>query len=254
MLAALGASAVGATTVVAAQQGQGGEQPIQEYRLGGRVAGWQGQRPEEIAGQTNPTLSLQAGQMYAMTWENLDGVPHNFAFQDSEGNNLPVILPEAAGATGENATAQQNATGGDGNQTGDDAGEVKIRILPGESPLEDVAIGGPDVNQTDSNATAGNRTRGNVTGAQMGTETDTPVNNTTDGMAANQTATEDGQLPPNAISKTDTVSEQGATQSFRFVAVEEMATYICPIHPTTMVGDVQIPQREEEETRTPSGI
>ncbi|MFC7080325.1 plastocyanin/azurin family copper-binding protein [Halorussus caseinilyticus] len=60
-------------------------QERQEFRLGGEVAGWQGRAPSEIEGQTNPTLQLEEGQEYAITWENLDGLPHNVAILNREG-------------------------------------------------------------------------------------------------------------------------------------------------------------------------
>ncbi|MCU4800329.1 PQQ-dependent sugar dehydrogenase [Halobacteria archaeon HArc-gm2] len=39
---------------------------------------------------------------------------------------------------------------------------------------------------------------------------------------------------------TEIVDEQGATLSLTFTATEEMAQYICTIHPSSMVGDIQI--------------
>ena len=36
--------------------------PAESYVLGGEQSGWQGREPEAIAGETNPTLSLQAGR------------------------------------------------------------------------------------------------------------------------------------------------------------------------------------------------
>jgi PGF-CTERM protein len=44
----------------------------------------------------------------------------------------------------------------------------------------------------------------------------------------------------NNIEATPTITEQGATQTLSFTATEEMATYICEVHPTTMVGDVSV--------------
>ncbi len=39
---------------------------------------------------------------------------------------------------------------------------------------------------------------------------------------------------------TEITNEEGATLSFTFTASEEMAQYVCTVHPTTMVGDVEI--------------
>ncbi|WP_135366541.1 PQQ-dependent sugar dehydrogenase [Halosimplex halophilum] len=99
------------------------------YEFGGEVAGWQGQSPDEIADETNPTLELQAGTEYEITWENLDGQPHDFVIRDENGEEL---------------------------------------------------VG------------------------------------------------------------TDVFSEEGETHSFTFTASEEMAEYICTVHPTSMVGDIEV--------------
>lgn len=60
----------------------------QEYVLGGRVSGWQGAAPDSIDGTVNPTLNLSAGQLYAITWVNLDGVPHNVAITNADGETV----------------------------------------------------------------------------------------------------------------------------------------------------------------------
>lgn len=42
------------------------------------------------------------------------------------------------------------------------------------------------------------------------------------------------------LAGTDLVQEQGATASFTFTATPEMTQYICTVHPTTMVGDIEV--------------
>jgi hypothetical protein len=59
--------------VTAAQRREGFQETTVE--LPGRVDGWQGQSPDEIAGKTNPTLQTVAGQTYTVTWESGDGEP-----------------------------------------------------------------------------------------------------------------------------------------------------------------------------------
>jgi plastocyanin len=98
-------------------------------RFGGRVQGWQGEAPQQLKGKKNPTLSLQPGKKYKVVWKNLDGQPHDFTIQDSNGNT---------------------------------------------------------------------------------------------------------------IKKTPIVSQQGATRSLTFTATKKMAQYICTVHPTTMVGKMQV--------------
>ncbi|AGN01038.1 blue copper domain protein [Salinarchaeum sp. Harcht-Bsk1] len=95
------ATALGALGGVPAASGQedddgeddgeaGGEpiDPAETIVLGGITEGWEGREPEAIAGATNPTLQLVAGETYELTWINVDGLPHNIAFLDADGNAL----------------------------------------------------------------------------------------------------------------------------------------------------------------------
>jgi len=67
---------------------------------------------------------------------------------------------------------------------------------------------------------------GNVTGVSAGNES-----------ASNQTGGDaDGEL----VAQTEIISEEGAVQAVQFTASAEMASYICLVHPNTMVGDVEV--------------
>ncbi|WP_226010860.1 PQQ-dependent sugar dehydrogenase [Halomicrobium salinisoli] len=44
----------------------------------------------------------------------------------------------------------------------------------------------------------------------------------------------------NDLVGTEITEEEGATLSFTFTASEEMAQYICTVHPTTMIGDIEM--------------
>jgi hypothetical protein len=58
-----------------------------DIRLDGQInPGWVGKKPEGISGDTNPTLSLEAGEDYVLAWTNKDGGSHNFAIYDVAGN------------------------------------------------------------------------------------------------------------------------------------------------------------------------
>lgn len=174
-LAVTGGAFVGLSAVSAVSTAQQTPQPMESFRFGGEVQAWQGRSPQSISGQENPTLQLQTGRVYEVTWENLDGQPHNFALQNSDGQNLAVIFPDVQTNTGSGGgTPTTTQGGGGGNQGG------------------------------------GNQGSGQV------------------------------QPPQDAIEVTDTVSQQGATQTLRFVATQDVARYICVIHPTTMVGQVNL--------------
>ncbi|WP_238398139.1 cupredoxin domain-containing protein [Halorussus salinus] len=49
----------------------------------------------------------------------------------------------------------------------------------------------------------------------------------------------------NAIVESELVSEEGATASVTFTATPAMTTYICTVHPTTMVGDLTVTGQAE---------
>ena len=120
--------ATAATGTLVGVGGLAGAQSRPEtIRLGGDIGGWRGRTPDAIAGETNPTLELKTETTYRITWENVDGQPHNVALLDNEGNTLQ---------------------------------------------------------------------------------------------------------------RTDIISEKGATQTFEFTAREEMAEYLCEVHPTSMRGSV----------------
>jgi hypothetical protein len=73
-------------------------------------------------------------------------------------------------------------------------------------------------------------------------ETIDPENVTVDNeTAANVTTVPEEDL----IDLTETVGEEGAVQGVRFTATEEMAEYICEVHPNTMVGDIELADGED---------
>lgn len=74
----------------------------QQYYLGGVVPGWQGIAPESIDEAVNPTLNLTGGQLYAITWVNVDGAPHNVVIENAQGNDIaatPIVSEEGATQT-----------------------------------------------------------------------------------------------------------------------------------------------------------
>ncbi|WP_166035620.1 PQQ-dependent sugar dehydrogenase [Halorussus pelagicus] len=95
-------TAVGLGPVVTAGQER------QEYRFGGEVAGWQGRSPSQIGGTTNPTLELSEGEEYAFTWQNVDGLPHNVAILNGEGE--AIERTEIISERGATQTLQFTAT------------------------------------------------------------------------------------------------------------------------------------------------
>ena len=95
------AGATGALAGLARATGVGRAQAA-EIALDGDTAGWVGRAPQSIAGQTNPTLSLEPGRTYRVTWTNADGAPHNLVVADADGNRLAgteIVSEEGATRT-----------------------------------------------------------------------------------------------------------------------------------------------------------
>ncbi|THE65650.1 plastocyanin [Salinadaptatus halalkaliphilus] len=56
----------------------------------------------------------------------------------------------------------------------------------------------------------------------------------------------------NIIERTEIVREAGETQTLEFEATEEMDSYVCEVHPGTMVGRIQVEDPEEEPPEEPA--
>ena len=132
-------TAAGTLAGIGGLTGAAAQSDAEQIALDGTTGGWIGRAPDRIDGATNPTLHLEAGTDYRITWTNTDGAPHN------------------------------------------------IEIL--------------DANE-------------------------------------------------NVLEKTEVITEKGATQTLEFTATEEMATYLCRRHPTTMIGDISFEAPTETSTNT----
>lgn len=51
----------------------------------GESDGWEGESPDEIDGEVNPTLILEEGEEYTIGWEEGDGSNHNIEIRDDGG-------------------------------------------------------------------------------------------------------------------------------------------------------------------------
>lgn len=75
----------GATGAVVGLGGVSMAQQGADFQLEGVTSGWVGQAPDEIEGETNPTLDVVAGEEYVVEWTNGDGAGHNFAIENDAG-------------------------------------------------------------------------------------------------------------------------------------------------------------------------
>ncbi|MFC7230367.1 PQQ-dependent sugar dehydrogenase [Saliphagus sp. GCM10025308] len=100
--------------------------------LGGNTSGWEGRSPTDIEGETNPTLTLEAGQTYSITWENVDGLPHDIIILDADGND--IVGTEIMSEQGETQTLEFEAT--------EEMAEYYCSVHPG-TMRGDIQIGEP---------------------------------------------------------------------------------------------------------------
>ena len=77
-----------------------------EIELGGETQAWQGVAPDEIADEENPTLTLQEGESYEITWENLDGQGHNIEIRDDSDEVVDDYETEIVEEEGETQTLE----------------------------------------------------------------------------------------------------------------------------------------------------
>jgi len=64
-------------------------EPAETFKFVGSVPAWVAQAPQEIQGQENPTLPIEAGKTYEVVWVNADGAPHNW-FMETENDETLV--------------------------------------------------------------------------------------------------------------------------------------------------------------------
>lgn len=77
-------------------------------RLGGESQGWTAEEPESIVGETNPTLELQAGEIYEIVWENIDGAEHELILADENGEEIEAS--ESSESQGETVSLKFTAS------------------------------------------------------------------------------------------------------------------------------------------------
>lgn len=69
-------------------------EPGTRIEFDGQTGGWVGIAPAEIAGETNPELSLAEGESYEMGWTTGDGQGHNLVIQDEDGGTVDDLATD----------------------------------------------------------------------------------------------------------------------------------------------------------------
>ncbi|MXV63697.1 hypothetical protein GS429_16845 [Natronorubrum sp. JWXQ-INN-674] len=80
--------------------------PDTEIELDGLTQAWEGLAPDEIDGEENPTLVLEEGESYEITWVNGDGVQHNIEIRDDDGEIVDDYETDLMDEEGETQTLE----------------------------------------------------------------------------------------------------------------------------------------------------
>ena len=226
--------------------------------LEGQTDGWVGRSPEAIAGQTNPTLPLEAGQTYSVTWTNGDGAPHSFIVENANGDRLAgtqIIETEGESRTvefeatpemvsyycevhpdamrGEVAVSGGTTTGGETTQ------EAETTTAESRPPViyEDTIVLGGRAAHWLGLAPGGIWGRENPTLRLRGGREYTLVWLNLDGQEHDfHVVNGNGE----ELADTSARSEVGETHDTTFEATDGMAEYYCDFHPESMRGNVEV--------------
>ncbi|MFC6768796.1 cupredoxin domain-containing protein [Natrinema soli] len=172
-------------------------EPAEIYSLALEEGQWVGQSPDSIADETNPTLELEAGETYAVEWENTIGrhqpEAENRTYESLPGHNFVIA---SAGDTNQwntyvrsDFTAEEGAT-----QTIEFVATEEMGVYLDQSQLEavgEISVGGGGGETTaPEDATTG--TNGNETATADDNETTAADGNETAAADGNETTAADG--------------------------------------------------------------
>ncbi|WP_339104758.1 plastocyanin/azurin family copper-binding protein [Haloterrigena salinisoli] len=175
-------------------------EPTETFSMRLEDGQWVGQGPDAIADQTNPTLELEAGESYAIEWENAIGrlqpEGENRVFEPLPGHNF--VIASDGDTMDWNTYVRSDFTSEEGaTQTVEFVANEQMGVYLDQSQLDavgEISVGGatddeaaPDdvTAETDGNETSGNETTDIASNETAGNET---VGNETVETAGNETA------------------------------------------------------------------
>ncbi|RKD94836.1 plastocyanin/azurin family copper-binding protein [Halopiger aswanensis] len=172
-------------------------EPTETYSMRLEEGQWVGVEPDAIADATNPTLDLEAGETYAIEWENAIGrhqpEAENRSYEPLPGHNLAIA--SNGETTDWNTYVRSDFTAEEGaTQTVEFVAEENMAIYLDQSQLEavgEISVGGQSGGM-ESSETETAETSGNETATVDGNETATGDGNETVEATGNETAEVDG--------------------------------------------------------------
>lgn len=102
---------------------------------------WVGLAPEEIEDETNPSLSLVAGEEYTVEWTNTTETAHNFVIVDENGDE--ILASDGTSGEGETEIVEFTATEEMAAYYSESypdqmAGEIEVEAAPGAFEVSDL--------------------------------------------------------------------------------------------------------------------
>ena len=114
----LTASAVALTVASTGCIGGGGAEPEEVEVSGGttvefegHASGWLGVEPDAVDGVRNPTLVLEEGESYVLSFVNADGAPHDIGVRDAEDDVVDGLVSDRVSTKGEGTSLELTASG-----------------------------------------------------------------------------------------------------------------------------------------------
>ncbi|WP_226005830.1 cupredoxin domain-containing protein [Natrinema salinisoli] len=181
-------------------------EPTATYSMRLEEGQWVGQHPDAIADETNPTLELEAGESYAVEWENtigrLEPEGENRHYEPLPGHNFVIAT---GGDTNEwNTYLRSDFTDAVGEtQTVTFVAKEEMAVYLDQAQLD--AVGEISVSG-ESTTDAGDVTV--ETDGADGNETDEVGDNETDGVGGNETVAADGN-ETDEVGDNETITADG---------------------------------------------
>lgn len=154
-----------------AEDGAAGDaiEPDTEIMLEGTTQAWMGVEPEPIADEENPTLTLQEGESYEITWENGDGAQHNLVIWDDSEETVDDYETDMISEEGETATLEIDEVTDEMAQY---VCEPHSGTMVGDIELASGGGGGDDAGGNETDDMAGNESDDEMMDNESGNETD----------------------------------------------------------------------------------
>lgn len=232
-----------------------------EIELSAHASHWRGVAPNAIAGEENPTLELRPGATYRLGWTEGDGSVHNIEIRDEDGDVVDGLATEEVSDEEpddqwlEFEATEEMAAYACAPHENDMSGRVHVGESDGRDSSDEGEESEPDPIRIEPGATielaATTASWDGIAPTEIaGTENPTLVLergatyeigwSEGDGVPHNvELRNDDGEVVDDLATEV-TDAEEPDDQFIVFEASEELASYVCLPHESTMHGEIRI--------------